>query len=112
MTEGNRAHWKAISRADAAFALDLPDRLLGHIKLLEDDRHGFAIDRLQHCLQTATRAYRDGRDEEYVVCALFHDIGALLAPADHAEFAAMILKPYLSERNHWMVQQHGVFQGY
>ncbi|MDB5434076.1 MAG: phosphohydrolase, partial [Phenylobacterium sp.] len=62
--------------------------------------------------QTATRAHRAGQDEEYVVCALMHDIGDILMPANHAELGATILKPYISEANHWMMEKHGVFQGY
>jgi predicted HD phosphohydrolase len=75
-------------------------------------RHGFAVDRLEHSLQTATRAFKDGRDEEYVVCALLHDMGDILGPRNHADIAAAILKPFVSEQNHWMVEQHGIFQGY
>ena len=112
LTEVTPAAWAAVIEADATFALGLPDRLLLHMQALRDERHGFQIDRLEHCLQTATRALRDGRDEEYVTCALVHDIGAALAPDDHAEFAAMILRPYVSERNHWMVRHHGLFQSY
>ena len=85
---------------------------MAHMRLLEGDCGGFAVDRLEHCLQTATRALRDGRDEEYVVCALLHDIGDILGPQNHAEVGAVILKPFVSERNHWMVNHHGVFQGY
>ena len=62
--------------------------------------------------QTATRALRDGRDEEYVVCALLHDIGDTLGTFNHPDIAAAILKPFVSEANLWMVQNHGVFQGY
>jgi len=112
MTQGTRADWAGIRRGDAAFARDLADRLLGQLRLLRDVRHGFAVDRLEHCLQTASRAHRAGNDEEYVVCALFHDVGASLAPADHATFAALALKPYVSERNLWLLQQHDIFQGY
>lgn len=112
MTEATQAEWKGIAQADAEYARGLPDRLLGHLTLLRSECHGFAVDRLEHCLQTATRAFRAGRDEEYVTCALIHDIGAVLAPANHAEFGAMILRPYISERNHWMLQHHGIFQGY
>ncbi len=112
MTEANQAAWVRIAQADAEFARGLPDRLLGHLTLLRNECHGFAVDRLEHCLQTATRAHRAGRDEEYVACALIHDSGAALAPESHAEFGAMILKPYISERNHWMMQHHGIFQGY
>ena len=70
------------------------------------------MDRLTHCLQTATLAHKDGKDEEYVVCALLHDIGDTLGPANHADIAAVLLQPYVSEENHWMVKHHAVFQGY
>ena len=73
---------------------------------------GFAVDRLTHSIQTATRAHRDGRDEEYVVCALLHDIGDNLAPSNHADFAATLMQPFISEKNYWIVKHHGIFQGY
>ena len=73
---------------------------------------GFAVDRLEHSLQTATRARRGGEDDEYVVCALLHDIGDTLGSYNHSDIAAAILKPFVSEENHWMVDKHGVFQGY
>ena len=73
---------------------------------------GFAVDRFEHSLQTATRAFKDGKDEEYVVCALLHDIGDLLGTFNHAELGAVILKPFISEQNHFMLQNHGIFQGY
>jgi len=112
MVEGTLDDWQTISRANAAFTRELPDRVLAHFALLKGDAGGFAVDRYEHSLQTATRAHRDGRDEEYVVCALIHDIGDILGPSHHAEVGAMILKPYVSERNHWMVEHHGIFQGY
>jgi predicted HD phosphohydrolase len=55
---------------------------------------------------------KDGRDEEYVVCALLHDMGDILAPRNHADMAAALVKPFVSEQNHWMVEKHGIFQGY
>ena len=73
---------------------------------------GYRVDRLTHSLQTATRAQRDGADEETIVCALLHDVGDLHAPDNHAEFAAAIVAPYVSERNAWIVRHHGIFQGY
>ena len=112
MTEGTPEDWRAIAMASVEFGRGLPDRLLAHLKLLQGDCGGFSVDRLEHSLQTATRAHRDGRDEEYVVCALIHDIGDILGPSNHAEIGAVILKPYVSERNHWMLDHHGVFQGY
>jgi predicted HD phosphohydrolase len=112
MTEGSQEDWMAIGRAAAPHRGELADRLLAHLKLLDNDHGGFAVDRLEHSLQTATRAHRAGQDEEYVVCALMHDIGDILMPANHAELGATILKPYVSEANHWMMDKHGVFQGY
>lgn len=112
MCDGTKEDWDCISQAMKPFIVELPDRVLAHLKMLQGDCGGFAIDRLEHCLQTATHAYRDGRDEEYVVCALLHDMGDILGPRNHADVAASILKPFVSEQNHWMVEKHAIFQGY
>jgi predicted HD phosphohydrolase len=112
MTEGTAEDWQRISSVFLPFAKGLPDRILGHLKLLDGDFGGFAIDRLQHSLQTATRAQRAGRDDEYVVCALLHDIGDTLGTYNHADIGAALLKPFVSEQNHWMMANHGIFQGY
>ena len=112
MSEGTLEDWQAIGLANAAFNRALPDRLIRALKELGDDSGGFAVNRLEHSLQTATRAHRDGRDEEYVVCALMHDIGDLMGPANHAEVGAIMMKPYVSDANWWMMDKHGVFQGY
>lgn len=112
MCDGTQQDWDIISRAYKPFLFELPDRVLAHLKLLSGDYGGFKVDRLEHCLQTATRAYQAGRDEEYVVCALLHDVGDTLGPRNHADVAAAILKPFVSEQNHWMVEKHGIFQGY
>ena len=68
--------------------------------------------RLTHCLQAATRAVRSGADEELIVGALIHDIGDELAPYNHAEVAAAILRPYVRPEVSWIVEQHGLFQNY
>ena len=73
-------------------------RVIDHLLLLKDDHGGFPVDRLTHCLQTATLAYQDGRDEEYIVCALLHDIGDTLACYNHADLAATLLEPFISEK--------------
>mgnify|MGYP002619603301 CR=1 FL=1 len=112
MQEGTAEDWNIISGHFRPFAKELPERILAHLKLLDGDFGGFPIDRLQHSLQTATRAHRDGRDEEYVVCALLHDIGDTLGSYNHPDIAAAILKPFVSPENLWMVEKHGVFQGY
>ena len=88
------------------------DNIVTQLRMLERDHGGFPVSRLEHSLQTATRAEEDGRDEEYVLCALLHDIGDTLAPFNHPSIAAGIVKPFVSEANHWMVEHHGIFQGY
>ncbi|MDF1682174.1 HD domain-containing protein [Ponticaulis sp.] len=110
--DSTRDDWMIIGRETAEFNKGLADRVLDHLRILRGDYGGFPIDRLEHSLQTATRALRDGRDEEYVVCALLHDIGDTLGSYNHPDIAAAILKPFVSEQNHWMVANHGVFQGY
>jgi len=110
--EGTGADWEIIGAEFVRFASELPDRVLAHLCLLSDGYNGFPIDRLSHSLQVATMAYDDGRDEEYVVCALLHDIGDSLGAYNHPEIAAAILRPFVSEENHWMVEKHGVFQTY
>jgi len=112
MDKCTKEDWQCIIPEAKQFAARLPERVLAHMKLLDGDYGGFPIDRYSHCLQTATFALRDGRDEEYVVCALLHDIGDTLGPYNHPEVAAAILKPFVSEANHWMIQNHGIFQGY
>ena len=104
--------WVHVLEAARAYRPSLPERVLQQLRLLEDDHGGLAVNRLEHCLQAASRAYRDGRDEEYVVCALLHDIGDLVCPTNHADMAAAMLRPYVSQRNHWLVANHTVFQGY
>ena len=112
MQDSTQADWDRISGEFMTYAAALPDRILDHLRLLAGDYGGFPIDRLTHCVQTATLAHRDGRDEEYVVCALLHDIGDTLGSFNHPDIAAAILKPFVSPENHWMVEKHGIFQGY
>lgn len=112
MTEGTAEDWAIIGGHFRDFARGLPDRVLAHLRLLDGDYGGFPVDRLQHSLQTATRAHRDGRDEAYVVTALLHDIGDTLGSFNHPEIASAILRPFVSEELHWIADRHGVFQGY
>lgn len=112
MADGTAEDWAIIGGAFRGFAAGLPDRVLTHLRLLDGDFGGFAIDRLQHSLQTATRAHRDGRGEDYVVMALLHDIGDTLGSYNHPEIAAAILRPFVSEELHWIADKHGAFQGY
>jgi len=112
MVRSTPEDWAAIGATFVTFAQKLPDRVLAHLRLLDGDYGGFAVDRLTHSLQTATLAHRAGEDEEYVVCALLHDIGDTLGSFNHSDIAAAIVRPFVSEANHWMVDKHAVFQGY
>lgn len=97
---------------DLAVARGLPTRVLAHLKLLDGDAGGWPVNRYTHSLLAATLALEDGRDEEYVVCALLHDIGDALGSYNHADLAATLLEPFVSESNLWMVKHHGIVQGY
>lgn len=112
MQDSTQADWQLIGGEFMQFTTGLPERVIKHLQILEGDYGGFPVDRYTHSLQTATRALRDGRDEEYVVCALLHDIGDTLGSFNHPDIAAAILKPFVSDENHWMVQNHGIFQGH
>ncbi|MGB0919819.1 MAG: HD domain-containing protein [Alphaproteobacteria bacterium] len=112
MTEGTAEDYAIVAAANAEHVKALPDRIVAHLMLLDGDHGGFAVDRLEHCLQTATRAHQAGENEEYVVAALLHDMGDVLCPSNHADMAATILKPFVDEDIHWMVEQHAIFQGY
>ena len=110
--ESTRDDWAVIStQLDVTQSL-VADRILEQLRYLAGDHGGFPVSRLEHSLQTATRAERDGRDEAYVVCALVHDIGDTLAPYNHPQIGAAIVKPFVSDGYHWMVAHHGIFQGY
>ncbi|AQV94007.1 phosphohydrolase [Cupriavidus necator] len=112
MQDSTKEDWDIIYPQAARFADALPNRVLSHLQLLAGESSGYPIDRFQHSLQAATLALKDRRDEEYVVCALLHDIGDTLGSYNHPEIAAAILRPFVSEENLWMVRHHAVFQGY
>ena len=112
METSTREDWAIIGQEFQRFSKDLPKRVLGHLKLLEGDSGGFPVDRFRHSLLAATLAHQAGEDEEYVVCALLHDIGDTLGSFNHPDIAAAILRPFVRDENHWMVEKHGVFQGY
>jgi predicted HD phosphohydrolase len=102
--------WAIINtRPDTKLFEELPDRLLGALRFLENVDF-YTVNGLEHSLQAGTRALRDGRAAEYVVAALLHDVGDLLGPRNHAGVAASILRPYVSEKIAWIVEHHTVFQ--
>lgn len=111
MEYGTQADCDLVNAHFDAHAANYADQVLAWLQQLDGDSP-YQVSRLEHCLQTATRAENDGADDETIVCALLHDIGDILAPTNHSQAAAAVLAPYVSEKNLWIVQHHGLFQGY
>ncbi len=112
MEDGTAGDYELLARMEEGYVEALPDRLLAAVRALENSFAGYQVSRLEHSLQSATRARRDGRSDEYVVAALLHDIGDELAPYTHGEMVGAILKPYIEPRICWIVAHHGIFQQY
>ena len=112
MKHGTKEDYELVMRHFQAFERGLADRILAMLPQLAQSYPGEMVNRLVHSLQTATRAHRDGRDEEFVVAALLHDIGDMLSTVNHSDYAAAILKPYVRPHIWWMIREHGLVQGY
>ena len=112
MEDGTREDYEFLDRSEREYAVGLPDTILGALRKLDHTLQGYPVSRLEHSLQAATRAFRDGADDELVAAALIHDVGDELAPYNHAEIAAGILRPYVRPEVTWIVEQHGLFQSY
>ena len=110
MKDGTARDYRLIGETFAAAELPLADEVLEQFRKTDQVDIGLQVDRREHALQSATRAFRAGESEEMVVACLLHDIGDNLAPYNHPELAAAILRPYVSERIHWVVLHHGLFQ--
>jgi len=112
MKDGTKEDYLLLSKHERKFANNTADRILKFLSGLTKTLDGYQINRLEHSLQTATRALNDKASEEMIVAALLHDVGDELAPLNHSEYAASVLKPYVSEKTHWVVEKHGEFQMY
>jgi predicted HD phosphohydrolase len=112
MDEGTAEDYAYLNRLEDAFVAALPDRLLAALIALENSLAGYRVNRLEHSLQTATRAEADGADIEMIVGALIHDLGDDIAPLNHSQLAAAIIRPYVRAEVAWVIEHHGVFQMY
>jgi predicted HD phosphohydrolase len=112
MKNGSKEDYLLLDKHEKKFIEGTADRIIKFISELTKTLEGYKINRLEHSLQTATRALNDKADDEMIVAALLHDIGDELAPLNHSEYAAAVLKPYVSEKTHWIVKKHGEFQMY
>jgi len=112
MEDSTREDYELLERYERNFVAELPARILAALSRLQHSFGGYPVSRLEHSLQAATRALKDGADEELIVAALVHDIGDELAPYNHAQIGAGILRPYVRAEVTWIVEQHGIFQSY
>ncbi len=112
MADGTRQEYEFLNDIYRQNSAHAPDRLLQYFATTGQEDEGYLITRFDHSLQSASRAFADSRDAEYVVACLFHDIGDSFAPYNHSAFAAAILRPYISPKMHWIILHHGLFQGY
>jgi len=112
MKNGSKEEYLLLDEYEQKYIGGTANRILKFMNSLNATLEGYKITRLEHSLQTATRAFNDKVDEEMVVAALLHDIGDELAPVNHSEYAASVLKPYVSEKTHWIIAKHGEFQMY
>lgn len=111
MKDGTREDYELLERLEKPYLAGTADRLLRELAAQDEETlPGYRITRLEHGLQAATRARRDGADTDWVVAALLHDIGDRLAPQNHDRMAAEIMRPYLREEVTWVVEHHGIFQ--
>ena len=112
MKKGTKDDYLLLDKHEKDYASKTADRILKFMSGLTDTLEGYKISRLEHSLQSATRALKAGESEEMIVATLLHDIGDELAPINHSEYAASVLKPYVSEKTHWIIEKHGEFQTY
>jgi predicted HD phosphohydrolase len=112
MADGTKADYEMLAQHGAEYTAGLADRILRSLDDLKESVDGYQVSRFAHSVQTATRAQRDGRDQEYVVMALVHDIGDGLAPYTHSEMINAVLRPFVRPEVCWIAGHHGIFQMY
>lgn len=112
MRDGSAEEYAFLDTLEKVYTKGLPQRIERQLQQLEHSFSGYRVSRLEHSLQSATRAHRDGRPVDYVVAALVHDIGDELAPHSHSEMAAAVIRPFVAEKLYWIIKTHGLFQMY
>ena len=112
MKNGTKEDYELLEKFEKNFERQTAERVLNYLSKQTTTLEGYKITRLEHSLQAATRAFKNKESDEMVVATLLHDIGDDLAPMNHSQYAASILRPYVSERTYWIVLHHGLFQTY
>ena len=112
MKNGSKEDYLLLDKYERKYVDETAGRIIKFLESYNETLEGYQVSRLEHSLQAATRALKDKASDEMVVATLLHDIGDDLAPLNHAEYAAAVLKPYVSEKTHWIIEKHGIFQMY
>ena len=112
MKNGTKDDYQLLERLESQYERKTADRVLKYLASQTTTLEGYQVTRLEHALQAATRAYKNGESEEMVVATLLHDLGDELAPMNHSQYAASVIKPYVSEKTYWIILHHGLFQTY
>ena len=110
MRDGTFEDYQLLARHEQRYVEQTPDRLMAALRRLDGGLGGYPISRFEHSVQSATRAEADGADVEMIVAALLHDIGDELAPENHSQLAAAVIRPYVRAEVTWVVNMHGLFQ--
>jgi predicted HD phosphohydrolase len=111
MQHGTKADYALLQELEHPFHAKTAQRLMNELaRQGQDSLDGYPISRLDHALQSATRAWREGADDDWIVAALLHDIGDGLAPQNHDRMAAEIIRPFVREEVTWVIEKHGAFQ--
>ena len=112
MKHGSKEDYLLLDKYEKDYIAGTGERIIKYLKAYNETLEGYQVSRLEHSLQAATRAQRDNASDEMIVATLLHDIGDDLAPLNHSEYAAAVLKPYVSEKTYWILLKHGEFQTY
>jgi predicted HD phosphohydrolase len=111
MKDGTYDDYQYLAQQEHAYVAMTPERILDELRRQGTaTMEGYKITRLEHGLQSATRAERDGADMDWIVGALLHDIGDGLAPQNHDRMSAEVIRPYVRWDVSWVVEHHGIFQ--
>ena len=111
MKDGDKEDYLLLQELEKPYLKMTPNRIIEELKRQGDvSLEGYKITRLEHGLQSGTRALRDGADLDWIVGALLHDIGDGLAPQNHDRMSAEVVRPYVREEVSWVIEHHGIFQ--
>ena len=110
MQDGDAEDYALIHALELDYAGSTVDRVLAGMEELKEGMQGYRVSRYEHSLQSATRAWWDGADIDWIVGALLHDIGDGMAPYNHDEYAALLIRPFVREQVSWCIEKHARFQ--